>query len=112
MTQLVDGRFNVNNHAHVMRGTTTCLTEWVFHFFRHRSISEWLTKQGAGRLKLNKSTLERIPIPIPPVEEQRELIDFFDSLDSRLALLKSRLQMAAEMLKNSVTEVLEGGCVH
>ncbi|MBD2549198.1 restriction endonuclease subunit S [Microcystis elabens FACHB-917] len=52
MTQLTKGRFNVNNHAHILEGTTDCRTRWIYHFFRHRSINEWLTKQGAGRLKL------------------------------------------------------------
>jgi type I restriction enzyme S subunit len=103
MTQLVDGRFNVNNHAHAIRGTDKCLTDWVFHFFRHRSVKEWLTKQGAGRLKLKKSTLERIPLPIPPLDEQRELIHLFEDLDARSADLTSRERRSAALLKNALT---------
>jgi type I restriction enzyme S subunit len=33
MTQLVRGRFNVNNHAHILQGTETCRTEWIFQYF-------------------------------------------------------------------------------
>src|SRR5712692_11476522 len=32
MTQLVTGLYNVNNHAHLIRGGDGCLTEWVHYF--------------------------------------------------------------------------------
>ena len=35
MTQLVKGKFNVNNHAHVIQGTQKCSPEWFFFFFQH-----------------------------------------------------------------------------
>lgn len=90
MTQLASGRFNVNNHAHVLCGSSTCRTEWLFYFFRHRSINEWLTKQGAGRLKLKKASLEKMWLAVPPIEEQDELVDFFRSLDESLDALRAR----------------------
>ena len=90
MTQLTSGQFNVNNHAHILGGTPICRTEWIFHFFRHRSIKEWLTKQGAGRLKLKKASLEKMWIALPPLAEQDELIDYFRSLDASLEAFQAR----------------------
>ena len=90
MTQLTSGQFNVNNHAHILGGTSICRTEWIFHFFRHRSIKEWLTKQGAGRLKLKKASLEKMWIALPPLAEQDELIDYFRSLDASLEAFQAR----------------------
>jgi len=69
-TILVTGQFNVNNHAHVIASTDVCRAEWFYNYFRHRSLTEYLTRQGAGRYKLNKATLEKLPILLPPVEEQ------------------------------------------
>ena len=88
MTHLVTGCFNVNNHVHVIRGTDLCSTEWFFHYFRHRDVREWLTKQGAGRLKLKKADLVQIPIALPPLQEQlriSELLDWVVSGEQRLA---------------------------
>jgi type I restriction enzyme S subunit len=93
MTQLTYGKFNVNNHAHILGGTPICRTEWIFHFFRHRSIKEWLTKQGAGRLKLKKASLEKMWIALPPLAEQDELIDYFRSLDAGLKAFQERLSL-------------------
>ncbi|CUA99292.1 restriction endonuclease subunit S [Thiomonas bhubaneswarensis] len=69
-TLLVSGRFNVNNHAHVIASTDACSAEWFFNYFRHRSLVSSLTRQGAGRYKLNKAALERLPILLPPKAEQ------------------------------------------
>ncbi|MEZ5509904.1 MAG: restriction endonuclease subunit S [Gammaproteobacteria bacterium] len=74
MTQLAEGKFNVNNHAHILKGTDICSTEWFFIFYLHRDIRFWLTRQGAGRYKLNKSTLEKLPIALPSIEEQEAII--------------------------------------
>lgn len=69
-TQLVKGKANVNNHAHVIESTAQCAAEWFFNFFRHRNITDFLSRQGAGRYKLNKETLERLPILVPPMSVQ------------------------------------------
>ena len=60
MTLLVTGKFNVNNHAHIVRGTKN-LTAWFYWFFANRDISSYLTRQGAGRYKLTKTTLLTLP---------------------------------------------------
>ena len=76
-TLLVSGQFNVNNHAHVIASTDVCRAEWFYNYFRHRSLTEYLTRQGAGRYKLNKAALEKLPILLPPVEEQDEINHVF-----------------------------------
>jgi type I restriction enzyme S subunit len=41
MTLLVTGRFNVNNHAHIVRGINN-LTSWFYWFFANRDITSYL----------------------------------------------------------------------
>jgi type I restriction enzyme, S subunit len=100
MTQLLHGRFNVNNHAHVVTGTDCCSTEWFFHYFRHRDVRQWLTKQGAGRLKLKKSDLELIPIALPPWDEQAQLVELLGSTAKATDALKQRLDNASRFLRH------------
>ena len=58
-TLLITGKFNVNNHAHIIETSDICDAEWFYNYFRHRNIKRNLTRQGAGRYKLNKETLLR-----------------------------------------------------
>lgn len=90
MTQLVDGQFNVNNHAHIIKGKERCLTEWVHHYFRNRDIVDFLTRQGAGRYKLRKATLLELKIAIPPLSEQKSIIVQLNSVDNKLLIESQR----------------------
>lgn len=76
-TILVTGKFNVNNHAHVIQSTKQCSAEWFYNYFRHRSLKPYLTRQGAGRYKLNKAALQSIPIVLPSPEEQIAINQLF-----------------------------------
>jgi type I restriction enzyme S subunit len=76
-TILVSGKFNVNNHAHVIESTDMCSAEWFYNYFRHRSLTPFLTRQGAGRYKLNKAALQEIPIILPPAEQQSAINALF-----------------------------------
>lgn len=85
MTQMISGRSNVNNHAHVIAGTDACSAAWFAAFFRHRDIVSRLTRQGATRYKLRKSTLEELFIALPSIDEQKHICEVLSSIEDRLA---------------------------
>lgn len=74
MTHLVEGRFNVSNHAHILSGKGLCSTKWIHYYYCYRDITYYLTRQGAGRYKLNKAALQKLPICVPEPEEQERII--------------------------------------
>jgi type I restriction enzyme S subunit len=84
MTLLVSGEFNVNNHAHILKGTERCHTEWIDLFFRHRDITLSLTRQGAGRFKLNKASLENLSLAVPPPDEQIAINKILETHENRI----------------------------
>lgn len=86
-TVRVSGRFNVNNHAHLIANGSSCSVDWFFHFFRHRDISHSLTRQGAGRYKLTKQALEKLPILLPQLPEQRKIAEILRTWDEALEKL-------------------------
>jgi type I restriction enzyme S subunit len=73
MTQMVYGCFNVNNHAHLIKGTKN-ITAWFYYYFSHRDLTPYLTRQGAGRYKLTKRTLVEIPCALPPTKAEQEAV--------------------------------------
>jgi type I restriction enzyme M protein len=106
MTHLVKGRFNVNNHAHLLRGTDNCRTEWIFQYFKHRDITPFLSRQGSGRLKMQKSVLERMPFVVPPVKEQDEILDFLRRLDASFDRINEHSAKTSSMLAALTNELL------
>jgi type I restriction enzyme S subunit len=108
MTQLVEGRFNVNNHAHLIQGTTACTTEWFFQYFKHRDIGSFLTRQGAGRYKLNKKSLERLPILVPPKEEQLRIHEILTCWDNAIRTVESLISNSEQQRKALMQRLLSG----
>lgn len=108
MTILVNGKFNVNNHAHVVSGTDKCLTEWFHCYFVHRDITYYLTRQGAGRFKLKKETLLTLPMLLPPSNEQEELYKRYLSVFYRQETEKKALLKYQKIKKGLMQDMLTG----
>jgi type I restriction enzyme, S subunit len=73
MTLLIKGKSSVNNHAHVVGSSESCLAKWFYYWFMHRDITPMLSRQGVGRYKLTKAGLEGLEIWLPPVSEQKKI---------------------------------------
>lgn len=61
--QLVDGKFWVNNHAHVMQGANGFLTEYLYIMLKNINIKNIIT--GAVQPKISQRNLNNIKIIIP-----------------------------------------------
>jgi type I restriction enzyme S subunit len=122
MTLLVEGKYNVNNHAHILRGKGNVLTEWLYLFFLHRDITLQLTRQGAGRFKLNKAALLELLLSVPkePAEQDRILkvmytlrqnqistIDNLNKLKSKKTALMQDLLTGKKRVTTLLTRVNE-----
>ena len=107
MTLLVDGKFNVNNHAHIIKGVEN-LTSWFYYFFAHKELSSYLTRQGAGRYKLTKSTLASIPCAIPPLPEQRSIAQALSDVDALVAALEKTIAKKRAVKTATMQQLLTG----
>ncbi|MDN5506933.1 MAG: restriction endonuclease subunit S, partial [Comamonas sp.] len=108
MTQLISGKCTVNNHAHVVEGTNICIAEWFYYFFMHKELTSFLTRQGAGRFKLNKAALERIPVLIPPVPEQTKITQILSTWDKAIATTERLLANSQQQKQALLRPLLSG----
>jgi type I restriction enzyme S subunit len=107
-TQLISGKCTVNNHAHILESTKKCSSEWFYNFFKHRNITNYLTRQGAGRYKLNKATLEILPILVPPVPEQQKIAQILSTWDKAIEKLDALIAAKQKRKKALMQQLLTG----
>ena len=88
---IVEGKYWVNNHAHVLRPTPIINIDFLHHALRIRPDVGSMVS-GSTRGKLNQEIASSIPIPLPPLDEQQRIVAV---LDARLAAAKSA-QRASE----------------
>ena len=108
MTLFVDGKYTVNNHAHIVLGTDRCATKWFFYAYHHKSLFTALTRQGAGRYKLTKEALEKLIVQYPCVQEQNQIIDIISSQDKVIDLKEKLLAEKQRQKKYLMQQLLTG----
>ena len=85
-------------------------------YFRHLIKTKWFVFQlgllspgGAGRNRvLNKTDLLKLEVILPPIEEQRKIADFLNSIDNEIELLKLELNQLKEQKRGLMQLLLTG----
>ncbi|EHA6293261.1 restriction endonuclease subunit S [Cronobacter sakazakii] len=94
------GKFWVNNHAHVLKAKKPHLTALIIQYFSQLDLSPYLT--GAAQPKLNKASLNLIPLYLPIDEsEQKAIASILSSLKDKIDLLHHQnktLELMAETM--------------
>lgn len=86
--QYVVGKFWANNHTHVVRAKSDLNTRFLYHYLRIVNFIPYLT--GGDRAKLTKGKMSEIPIPIPPLPVQVEIVRILDAFTELTAELTAR----------------------
>ena len=91
---LADGKFWVNNHAHVLRGNAENDTRFLCYLLQSMDISGFIT--GSTQPKLNQRALLSIPIEVPSLTEQRSIAATLGTLDGKI---ESNLRLISTILE-------------
>ena len=110
MTQLTSGKFNVNNHAHILKGKNNItITKWFYYFFKNRDITGFLARQGASRYKLSKATLSEIPCAYPTqITEQIAIATVLIETDALIATLDKKIVKKQQIKQGAMQQLLTG----
>lgn len=79
---------------HVIRPGSATLAEWILNIIRQPSVlreAEANFEGTAGQQRVPKRFLENLPIPLPPLEEQRRIVA---RLDARMAVAERVVRAA------------------
>jgi len=100
---IVNGKFWVNNHAHIVKGKNQHISKYLAWYFSQLDISPFIT--GAVQPKLSKTNLLRIPIIISEdIKEQKAIANILSSFDEKIALLKAQNETLEQMAQGVFRE--------
>ncbi|EDO7456925.1 restriction endonuclease subunit S [Campylobacter coli] len=100
---IAEGKYWVNNHAHVLKPNNEILiNKFLVYFLNYSNLEKYIT--GATVKKLNQQKLKQIEIPLPPLEEQMRIVKIldlaFEKIDTSVELLKANLANLDELAKS------------
>jgi type I restriction enzyme S subunit len=85
-----EGKIWVNNHAHVLsENIEIAVLRYVYFYLQTIDVSDIV--RGTPP-KINQTNLRNIPIPVPPLEIQREIVNVLDTFTKLEAELEAELE--------------------
>ena len=86
------GKIWVNNHAHVLRCRNGYPNGFFCAFINSIDLSPYVT--GTAQPKLNQANMNSIPVPVPPLPEQEEIVRRVEALFAVADRLEARFEKA------------------
>lgn len=101
-----EGRYWVNNHAHVLDATDKNLLDFIAIVINSMKLDDYIT--GSAQPKLSQDNLNKIPIALPPLTEQQRIITeikkWFALID-QIEQGKSDLQTTIKQTKSKILDL-------
>lgn len=93
---IADGKYWVNNHAHILDVKDTVLLMYLCHYINNMDLIPYVT--GSAQPKLTQAKMNNIKIFLPTLPEQHEIVRLIDDLLAR----ERKAQQAAEQALASI----------
>lgn len=94
---LVNGKFWVNNHAHIIRAKDGNNTKYLCYYLNLMNFKPFVT--GSAQPKLTKDNLNSIPLKIHDVKEQSKIAKVLSDLDAKIEVNNKINQELESMAK-------------
>ena len=106
MLQYVDGKFWVNNHAHVITGKNGFSVEMLYLLFSLTKIRSIIT--GAVQPKISQSNLSNLSVIIPALDEVKRLNAIIQPIFEQIRNLRSENARLTSIRDVLLTQLISG----
>lgn len=100
---IADGKYWVNNHAHILDVKDTVLLMYLCHYINNMDLIPYVT--GSAQPKLTQAKMNNIKIFLPTIPEQHEIVRLIDDLLARERSAQQATEQALasiELMKKSI----------
>ncbi len=106
---IAEGKFWVNNHAHIVKAKEGYLDDYLRYYIKHLDLNPIVA--GAIIPKLTQEKLTALEVPIPSLPEQQRIVDILDlefaKIDALKANAEKSLQAAKDLFQATLKKELE-----
>lgn len=101
---IVNGKFWVNNHAHILKGFDNITCQFICYWLN--SISYRTYVSGTTRLKLNQAKMKEIVCNLPPIAEQKRIVEKIEEMFEKIDIGIEKLKLLQEKIKKYKQSIL------
>ncbi|MCP9533431.1 restriction endonuclease subunit S [Prevotella copri] len=100
-----DGKYWVNNHAHVLDATDKSILDFVAIVINCMKLDDFIT--GSAQPKLSQDNLNKIPVMLPPINEQCRILKKVKHWFSLIAMIERCKDNFLETIKQTKFKILD-----
>lgn len=100
-----DGKYWVNNHAHVLDATDKSILDFVAIVINSIKLDDFIT--GSAQPKLSQDNLNKIPVMLPPINEQCRILKKVKHWFSLIAMIERGKDNLLETIKQTKFKILD-----
>lgn len=104
--QYVEGKFWVNNHAHILTGKNGFTVELLYLLFSLTNVASIVT--GAVQPKISQANLNKVPIIIPSIEELHMMDDQVQPIFAEIRNLRAENDSLAAIRDTLLPKLMSG----
>ncbi|HPO85917.1 MAG TPA: restriction endonuclease subunit S, partial [Candidatus Hydrogenedentes bacterium] len=108
-----NGQFVLSNHMTLLRILEPNQVDayWLsrqLHYFWYLGLYKSLCRRHVNQASISLERLKGIPIPLPPLEEQREIARMLQAVDAKIAAEQARRAALEELFKTLLHQLMTG----
>jgi len=92
----VSGKFWANNHVHILKPLGLIPAQFLIQNLNHADLMPFVG--GTTRLKLNQAAMRKIPLLLPPLNEQIRIVARIEELQARNCRAREALETVPDLL--------------
>ena len=102
---LIEGKAWVNTHAHIIKSHYGEVgNKYILHYLNVFNFHGYVN--GTTRLKLTQASMRTIPVPLPPLAEQKRIVEQIESLFAKLDEAKEKALSVVESFESRKKAIL------
>ena len=101
-----ENEIRIQNHLHRLRPYDRIYTKFYYYIMYLYKANGRINGNGIGLQGLSSNALHNIIVPVPPVEEQKRIVDSIDSVLSLIEQIESHKQNLSSQIDNIKSKIL------
>nr|WP_075518701.1 restriction endonuclease subunit S [Moritella viscosa]SHN95954.1 Type II restriction-modification enzyme [Moritella viscosa] len=104
------GEAYVNQHVSLVRLNDLKISRWVGHFLSFEESQKQFTANNDSGAKagLNLTAIRNMQVALPPIQEMNQIVKALDSIDSSIAMKRTKLAKITDTKKALMQDLLTG----
>ena len=102
-----ENEIRIQNHLHRLRPYDRIYTKFYYYIMYLYKANGRINGNGIGLQGLSSNALHNIIVPVPPVEEQKRIVDSIDSVLSLIEQIESYKQNLSSQIDNIKSKILD-----